>query len=94
MRLRSKSVKMLFVTILVLGLCLILCIHKTVVFPKPQIEALSEVEAVISCDTGSYGSCLRMAYDPLLGGLLMYYYCEWTGSQEDYCPFTVYLLNQ
>lgn len=58
-----------------------------------QIEALSQGDATITCDSGDYGLCHTMAYDSYLGGLIIYYYCEWTGHQADYCPFSVYLLN-
>ena len=57
------------------------------------LEALSQGEATITCDSGDYGQCHIYACDVRLGGLIVYHYCDWTGRQEDYCPFSVYLLN-
>ena len=61
---------------------------------SPNVEALAQGDASITCDSGDYGLCHVFAYDVQLGGLIIYYYCQWTGRQEDYCPFSVYLLNK
>ena len=66
-------------------------------FTSWDIEALAQNEtpgeAVITCDSGDYGLCHIMKIDFYLGGLIPYYYCDWTGKQSDNCPFSVYLLN-
>lgn len=59
-----------------------------------NLEALTQGEAIITCDSGNYGLCHRIAYDSYLWGLEIYYYCEWTGHQADNCPFSIYLLNR
>ena len=59
-----------------------------------NLEALTQGEATITCDSGNYGLCHRMAYDSYLWGTEIYYYCEWTGHQADNCPISVYLLNR
>lgn len=91
---KTKKLLMIVITIMI-GLVLMgvnssLSVKET---ESSGLEALSQGEAIITCDSGDYGQCHIYAYDVQLGGLIIYHYCKWTGKQDDYCPITVYLLN-
>lgn len=59
-----------------------------------NIEALSQIEgAIITCGSHNWGPCHVPDVDVQLGGLILFYYCRWTGVQNDNCPWSYYLLN-
>ena len=90
---QNRTLLMSIIIILALVIIVVQLPNKTIVETPMNLEALAQGEAVITCDSGDYGLCHTMAYDVQLGGLIIYYYCQWTGRQEDNCPFSVYLLN-
>ena len=68
---------------------------KSMVDPLVQenVDALTQGEAIITCNQDDWGYCHVIEYTQYLGGLYIYYHCRWTGVQADYCPFSIYLLN-
>ncbi|MBR2197490.1 MAG: hypothetical protein IJ909_03470 [Fibrobacter sp.] len=64
--------------------------ESTEVTPKEGSGTLDPAEIV--CNGGVWGKCHKIA-ELRMSWWYVYYYCEFSGKQEDSCPFTIYAGN-
>ena len=91
--------KLLVSLAVVTALCAtVVCAHRQSILSNDallaNVEALTDIEeAVITCDSGSWGSCFKphITFEGWFS--IPYYHCKWSGYQSDYCDWSMYQFN-